>query len=97
MNRILRPIPNRFEVLDTRLGSSLEDIERAIREVVSSRCEGLVLKNVQLKYEIDGFRNPDWIKVKPEYLEKFGENLDLVVIGKSPAIKLLYVRIEKCN
>lgn len=91
LNRILRPIPNRFEVLDTRLGSSLEDIERAIREVVSSRCEGLVLKNVQLKYEIDGFRNPDWIKVKPEYLEKFGENLDLVVIGKSPAIKNSYM------
>lgn len=91
LNRIIRPVPHRFEVHDARLGSSPQDIERAIREVVSSRSEGLVLKNVQLKYAIDGFRNPDWIKVKPEYLEKFGENLDLVVIGKIPAIKNSYM------
>lgn len=91
LNRIIRPIPHRFEVHDVRLGSSPQDIEKSIREVVSSRSEGLVLKNVQLKYAIDGFRNPDWIKVKPEYLEKFGENLDLVVIGKIPGIKNSYM------
>ncbi|EMG50892.1 LIG4 DNA ligase 4 [Candida maltosa Xu316] len=91
LNRILSPVPHRFEVHDTRLGSSKADIERAIREVVHNRSEGLVLKNVQSKYAIDGYRNPDWIKVKPEYLEKFGENLDLVVIGKVPAIKNSYM------
>ncbi|RCK55455.1 DNA ligase 4 [Candida viswanathii] len=91
LNRIIRPVPHRFEVHDARLGSSPQDIERAIREVVTSRSEGLVLKNVQLKYAIDGYRNPDWVKVKPEYLEKFGENLDLVVIGKIPAIKNSYM------
>ena len=91
LDRIIKSVPYRFEVHDARLGSSVADIEKAIREVVTSRSEGLVLKHVQLRYVIDGFRNPNWIKVKPEYLEKFGENLDLVVIGKNPAVKNSYM------
>lgn len=91
LDRIIKPVPYRFEVHDARLGSSVADIEKAIREVVTSRSEGLVLKHVQLRYVIDGFRNPNWIKLKPEYLEKFGENLDLVVIGKNPGVKNSYM------
>ena len=96
LERIINPVPHRFEVHDVRLGSTAQDIERAIREVVTSRSEGLVLKHTQLKYVIDGFRNPNWIKVKPEYLETFGENLDLVVIGKNPATKNSYM-VGLCN
>lgn len=91
LERIIKPVPNRFEVLDARLGSSVVDVEKAVREVVTKRSEGLVLKHTQLRYVIDGFRNPNWIKVKPEYLEKFGENLDLVVIGKNPGVKNSYM------
>ncbi|KAI5949950.1 LIG4 [Candida theae] len=91
LDRIIKSVPYRFEVHDARLGSSSADIEKAIREVVTSRSEGLVLKHVQSRYVIDGFRNPNWIKVKPEYLEKFGENLDLVVIGKNPGVKSSYM------
>ncbi|KAI5954063.1 LIG4 [Candida margitis] len=91
LDRIIKPVPYRFEVHDVRLGSGVADIEKAIREVVTSRSEGLVLKHVQSRYVIGGFRNPNWIKVKPEYLEKFGENLDLVVIGKNPGVKNSYM------
>lgn len=64
LDRIIKPVPYRFEVHDARLGSSVADIEKAIREVVTSRSEGLVLKHVQLRYVIDGFRNPNWIKIE---------------------------------
>ncbi|KAI3402357.2 LIG4 [Candida oxycetoniae] len=91
LSRIIKPVPHRFEISDARLGSTAADIEKSMREIVGNRSEGLVLKHTQSKYIIDGFRNPNWIKVKPEYLEKFGENLDLVVIGKNPGIKNSYM------
>lgn len=90
LNKIINPVPHRFEVHEARIGSSVEDIKQAIRDIVKSRSEGLVLKHVQLKYII-GFRNPQWIKLKPEYLEKFGENLDLAIIGKIPGVKNSYM------
>ncbi|KAI5964612.1 LIG4 [Candida pseudojiufengensis] len=91
LKKIINPVPHRFEIHEARIGSTPADIERAIREVVQSRGEGLLLKHIQSKYFIDGYRNPDWIKVKPEYLEGLGENLDLVVIGKTPGIKNSYM------
>ncbi|CAK9440496.1 uncharacterized protein LODBEIA_P45850 [Lodderomyces beijingensis] len=90
LSRIINPVRHRFEVLDARLGSDTGDIERALREVITSRSEGLLLKHTQSKYGI-GLRNRDWVKVKPEYLERFGENLDLVVIGKNPGVKNSYM------
>ncbi|KAI5951697.1 LIG4 [Candida jiufengensis] len=91
LKKIINPVPHRFEIHETRIGSGSADIERAVREVVQSRGEGLVLKHLQSKYFIDSYRNADWIKVKPEYLEELGENLDLVVIGKTPGAKNAYM------
>jgi DNA ligase-4 len=90
LEKIINPISNRFEILPVIYGTSPEDIQQAIKNVVSARSEGILLKHIQLKYFV-GHRNHQWIKVKPEYLEKFGENLDLCVIGKLPAIKNSYV------
>ncbi|KAG7662888.1 LIG4 [[Candida] subhashii] len=90
LSKIINPIPHRFEVHEARIGSSVEDIKKAIRDIVKTRSEGLVLKHVQSKYLV-GFRNPQWIKLKPEYLEKFGENLDLTIIGKIPGVKNSYM------
>ncbi|CAI5756376.1 unnamed protein product [Candida verbasci] len=87
LQKLITPVPNRFEIHKPRIGETARDIEKAIREVISQRSEGLIVKHCQSKYLIDGFRNPDWIKVKPEYLERFGENLDLVIIGMNPQIK----------
>jgi DNA ligase-4 len=55
-------------------------IEPALRKVVSEASEGLVLKNPRSVYQLNS-RNDDWVKVKPEYMEEFGESLDCVVIG----------------
>ena len=90
LQKIINPIPHRLELLPSIIGSTAEDVQRAMREVVSSRSEGIVVKHLQLKYFI-GERNPHWVKVKPEYLEKFGENLDLTVIGKVPGVKISYM------
>ncbi|ODV78946.1 DNA ligase IV [Suhomyces tanzawaensis NRRL Y-17324] len=88
--KLINPIPNRLEILPAKLGATVQDLKTAISEVVSTRSEGILVKHVQLKYLLN-HRNTQWVKVKPEYLEKFGENLDLAVIGKIPGIKNSYM------
>ena len=44
------------------------------------RGEGLVVKNPDAVYQTNS-RGADWIKVKPEYSDQMGENLDLLVLG----------------
>ena len=51
-----------------------------LRKVVAEASEGLVLKNPRSPYRLNS-RNDDWMKVKPEYMTEFGENLDCVIIG----------------
>lgn len=88
--KLVNPIPNKFEILRFTKGKSVEDIETAMKDIISDRNEGIMVKNLNSKYH-HSERNNSWVKIKPEYLEEFGENLDLVVIGVIPAIKNSYM------
>ena len=55
-------------------------IDPLLRKVVAEASEGLVLKNPRSSYRLNE-RNDDWMKVKPEYMTEFGENLDCLIIG----------------
>ena len=90
LDDILNPVPHRLEILPYTVGASVEDIRTAMRKVVSARSEGIMIKHPQSQYS-PAHRLGEWVKIKPEYLEKFGENLDLVVVGKIPAIKNSYM------
>ncbi|CUM63549.1 uncharacterized protein PRCAT00001127001 [Priceomyces carsonii] len=90
LKRLINPVPHRLEILDVYYASTPSDIRAAIKKIVSLRCEGIMVKHIQLKYHINN-RSHNWIKIKPEYLEQFGENLDLTVIGKEPGIKNSYM------
>ena len=75
-----RPPHRRLEILEHQEADKVEVIGELLRRVVAEASEGLVLKNPRSPYEPNS-RNNDWWKVKPDYLEEFGENLDCVVIG----------------
>lgn len=90
LKKLLRPVPHRFEVLSYSKGRTPKDIEESIRAIISQRGEGVMIKGMNLKYHV-ARRDTTWIKVKPEYLESFGENLELVVIGRIRAIKDSYM------
>lgn len=90
LRSLINEIPHKFELLPLMKGSDPDDIKLAIKNVISDRGEGLVIKNVDLKYHV-AQRDNSWVKVKPEYLEQFGENLDLVIIGLIPAVKNSYM------
>ncbi|RYP44839.1 hypothetical protein DL768_008738 [Monosporascus sp. mg162] len=72
--------PRRLEIHEYTKATTPDPIEPLLRKVVAESGEGLVLKNPRSSYQL-GVRNDDWIKVKPDYLDEFGENFDCVIIG----------------
>ncbi|KAI5810962.1 putative DNA ligase [Peziza echinospora] len=74
------PVPRRLEIHEFKKASASQDIEDALRKVVAEASEGLVIKNPMSMYCLNE-RNDDWMKVKPDYMTEFGEELDLLVVG----------------
>ncbi|KAJ4392086.1 DNA ligase (ATP) [Gnomoniopsis smithogilvyi] len=77
---VSKEVPGRFEIHPYKLTKSPGDIEPMLREIVENSSEGLVIKDPHSTYRLNE-RNMKWIKVKPEYMTEFGENLDCIIIG----------------
>ena len=80
LERVVKPVERRMEILEYTNGYNWDDVENALRKVVAEASEGLVVKNPRSRYRLND-RNDDWLKVKPEYMEEFGESLDCLVVG----------------
>ncbi|KAK9422187.1 putative DNA ligase [Seiridium unicorne] len=80
LERAVPGIYRRLELHDHIVATSPDEIEPQLRQVIENASEGLVLKNPFSVYCLNQ-RNDDWIKVKPEYTEEFGESVDVVIIG----------------
>jgi DNA ligase 4 len=76
----VKPVHRRFEIHDYAMATSVSEIETSLRKVIAESSEGLVIKSPRSAYRLSE-RNEDWIKVKPEYMEEFGEDLDCIIIG----------------
>ncbi|KAL8658140.1 MAG: hypothetical protein Q9226_001223 [Calogaya cf. arnoldii] len=76
----VQPAFRRLEVHDYREATSVKEIEKELQHVVATASEGLVIKNPRSAYRLND-RNDDWIKVKPEYMTEFGEDLDCIIIA----------------
>ena len=61
-----------------RVGSTKEDIERALLEAIDAGEEGLVIKDLSGAW-IPGDRSTNWMKIKPDYAKT--EDLDVLLIG----------------
>ncbi|KAL8930574.1 MAG: hypothetical protein Q9208_000444 [Pyrenodesmia sp. 3 TL-2023] len=70
----------RLEIHEYVEATSAKEVEKMLQVVVAEASEGLVIKNPRSAYRLND-RNDDWIKVKPEYMTEFGEDLDCIVIG----------------
>ncbi|CCF55941.1 hypothetical protein KAFR_0A05050 [Kazachstania africana CBS 2517] len=83
---VLEPYRARVQIVNFTRCSNENIIRKSLEHAISVGSEGIVLKNYNSRYMI-GSRNDSWIKIKPEYLEQFGENMDLIVIGRDSAKK----------
>ena len=80
LEKAVRNVHRRIEKHEFIETTNSKDIEPHLREVVAGGQEGLVLKNPRSSYRLND-RVDDWMKVKPEYMTEFGENLDCLIIG----------------
>ena len=80
LQQAVKDVPRRLEIHTYKEATTAAEIEPLLRQVVAEASEGLVLKNPRSSYRLNE-RNDDWMKVKPEYMTEFGENLDCVIIG----------------
>ncbi|KAF2123046.1 hypothetical protein BDV96DRAFT_561890 [Lophiotrema nucula] len=76
----VKNVHRRLEIHPFIEAHSYKEIEPELRKVVANASEGLVLKNPRSMYRLNE-RNDDWVKVKPEYMNEFGESLDCIVVG----------------
>ena len=80
LETVVKNVERRLEIHTYKKAHSASDIEPILREVIEDASEGLVLKNPRSPYRLNE-RNDNWMKVKPEYMDGYGEDLDCIVIG----------------
>lgn len=76
---IFTPVERRIELNKTYKGNGAEDIGRGLENVIAKNGEGLIIKNPDSRYEING-RTTAWCKVKGLYVAELC-SVKLVCIG----------------
>lgn len=80
LEQAVKPVHRRFELHSHHTGIEADDINPHLHAAIETASEGLVLKNPRSLYTLND-RNRDWLKVKPEYMQSYGESLDCLVIA----------------
>lgn len=80
LESLVKGAERRMEIHTYIPARKASEIEPILHKVVAERAEGLVLKSPRSAYRLNE-RNDDWVKVKPEYMDGFGEDLDCIVVG----------------
>ncbi|KAJ3355211.1 DNA ligase (ATP) [Entophlyctis luteolus] len=80
LGMVLAPKKGCIEILDHIEGSTTDDVVRALDASMLRREEGIVVKDPDSDYLLND-RSGDWLKVKPDYIDSLGDDLDLVLIG----------------
>jgi DNA ligase-4 len=77
---IPQPKSKLFEVAEQKLARTLQEVIDALDNAIANREEGIIVKNLNTIY-VPNERKQKWIKLKPEYLDGVGDDLDLIILG----------------
>jgi DNA ligase-4 len=77
---IPQPKSKQFEVAEQKLARTLQEVIDALDNAIANREEGIIVKNLNTIY-VPNERKQKWIKLKPEYLDGVGDDLDLIILG----------------
>ncbi|CAG8629791.1 1446_t:CDS:10, partial [Scutellospora calospora] len=80
LRSVITDRPGYIQVLPHKVGNSMKDLTEAMDEAVMKRQEGIIIKKPSSTYVLNE-RVDEWVKIKPEYLDTLGDDLDLIVIG----------------
>jgi len=75
-------VDRRLTLIQQRIVSSVDQLEKFMAKSIEYGCEGLVVKQTNSPYRA-GARGFAWIKIKREYKSELVDSLDLVIIGGS--------------
>ena len=78
---VVRVTEGRLVMAERAVGTTVQDVVRALNTAVDRREEGLVLKDPGAVYRPGGRAGAGWVKVKPEYEDGLVDTLDLAVLG----------------
>ncbi|EPS70380.1 hypothetical protein M569_04378, partial [Genlisea aurea] len=95
LKRAVKPVAGRLDILVPDCGLNLnrlpgepccsllvhdaDSVEKFFKETVENRDEGIVLKDLNSKWEPSD-RSGKWLKLKPDYI-RAGSDLDVLIIG----------------
>lgn len=68
-----------IEIAESKPSTSLQEVLDALDKAIENREEGVMVKRLDSPYLPD--KRQHWIKLKPEYLEGVGDDLDLLILG----------------
>ncbi|CCK70949.1 DNA ligase (ATP) DNL4 KNAG_0F02870 [Huiozyma naganishii CBS 8797] len=86
LSKILTKCNGFVDIVSFARCNNLESITKSLAAAISVGSEGIILKKLNSRYMVAS-RNDSWIKIKPQYLKQFGENMDLIIIGRDPGKK----------
>mmetsp|Transcript_8130 Transcript_8130/g.13154 ORF Transcript_8130/g.13154 Transcript_8130/m.13154 type:complete len:760 (+) Transcript_8130:62-2341(+) len=78
LNKVVRPIKNHVQLSEAVLCTTLPDVQAMMDRALKDNLEGLVMKDIQGKYEPNARH---WLKIKKDYLDGMADSADLVVLG----------------
>ncbi len=79
LESMIRPKEKMLEVVKRRLAWRKEDVIEELDKAINNREEGIMVKRLDQPYEPNERRG--WYKIKPDYMDGMGDNLDLAIIG----------------
>lgn len=80
LTSIVTEVPKKLEVENGITCSTSQQVFDCFNESVKNNEEGIIIKVSTSTYEPNK-RSPNWIKLKSEYMNSFGDTLDLVIVG----------------
>lgn len=78
LRNIVQPKPKHLEIVTRKHVTCVQDINDALDVALANRDEGIMLKDWNDAYHPNERK---WIKIKPDYLNGVGDNVDLVILG----------------
>jgi len=79
---VTNSVDTRLALIQQKIVTSEEQLEKFMAKSIQYGCEGIVMKNPTSPYRA-GARGFAWIKIKREYRSELVDSLDLVVVGGS--------------
>jgi DNA ligase-4 len=76
----IQPKPQYLEILNYKEASTTAEVMASLDEHMISHEEGLIIKDPESPYVLND-RGGSWLKLKPDYIDSLGDDLDLLLIG----------------